>query len=74
MPCQEQYGVFGFHEERIFVGSLVMEDDLNDSNVWYSEIMCVVETELNVKRRRKMRYERRGSILGERNGEEWSEV
>jgi hypothetical protein len=21
-----------------------------------------------------MRYERRGSILGERNGEEWSEV
>jgi hypothetical protein len=74
MPCQEQYGVFGFHEERIFVGSLVMEDDLNDSNVWYSEIMCVVETELNVRRRKKMRYERRGSILGERNGEEWSEV
>lgn len=46
----------------MFFGSFVMED-LKERSVWYSEI-CVVETKLNEKRKRKRRNCRRGSILG----------
>lgn len=38
MPCQEQCVVDEFHEMREWVGSSVMEEDLNESKVLCSEM------------------------------------